>query len=105
MAALQIAEESANGRQRPRNRSIRQCIEALPAVRQVSAQIARFELGEISGLCFAAQMVGEEPQKRRDIALVSLDRIGREPPLIAQMRDPLGKEGGSDHGPKNTEHL
>ncbi len=77
-----------------RNPIRRACIRALAAKRQISAQIARFELGEIAAVRFGAEMIGEETEKRRHVALIGRNGIGRETPLVADVGDPLGEKGG-----------
>ena len=95
VAALEVAVEAADRRQCAGNRAIGERVRALPAVRQIGAQIAWFEVGEIARARFAAEMAAQEIEESADIALVGFDRIGGETALVAQMRDPLAEQGGS----------
>ena len=74
---------------------------ALAAECQIGAQIARFEPREVGRAGFVAEVIGQESQQRRHIALIGFQRVGGEAALVAQMRDPLRKQGRGVHDGDN----
>ena len=64
-------------------------------MREVGAQVARFEVRQVARAGFTAQMRLQEAKEGGDVALVGFYRIGRKAPLIAQMRDPFNEKSGA----------
>ena len=64
------------------------------AAGEEGAQIHGAKRGDIGQLRRMAEMAGEEMQELASVALVGLDRVSGEPPLLFQRRQPFGPRAG-----------
>ena len=63
-------------------------------MREKAAQVGRQQTGEIGDIGRGAEALVQEGQKLPDVAPIRLQRLAREPPLVAQRREPGDDAGG-----------